>query len=842
MGLFLMKLTKRTIFHLFWLLVSITAAALLAAVASSIYFMPSLPNVNALQHYQLATPLRIYTSDHKLIGEFGEQRRKIVKYDQLPPALVDAFVSAEDQDFFHHNGIDPKGLARAAVELADSGEIRSGGSTITMQVARNYLLTLDQTFARKIREILLSLQMERILSKQQIFELYVNKIYLGQGAYGAAAASEVYFGKPIDKLTLPEAATIAGLPKAPSTLNPIANPERSLIRRNWILLRMRDLGYINNDQYQQAVQAPIHVRSATHHNEVDARYVAEMARQYAVSRFGKQAYTDGYDITTTLSSKDQQDAHDALVNGLLAYDERHGWRGPEKRNIPATIAESQNSADHRGLEEELSASPEVAKTAHQAAERSTTQVKGVSGDVSNWVHVLGNTNNVGPLEPAIVIDSSSRQMRVLNRDGQVITLDWSALRWAARRSGNASAIASRGDMIRIMAHGSGNATRWSLAQVPRAESAIVVLDPQTGAIRALQGGFSFDKSSFNRATQARRQPGSTFKPFIYLSAFENGGMTPATVVNDAPIVQSQNNGKNWRPQNDNYKFTGPTRLRVGLYNSRNLVTIRALNRTGINKTLDMLVNMGFPRDQLPQGLSLALGSASLTPLEMARGYAEIANGGFKVVPWYISKITKGTDTSDNLLKEPAPPVACATCDPDAKTVEIDGRTYPIAQRIADPASIYQVQDLMKDVIRKGTGRRAQALHRTDLAGKTGTSNDRRDAWFSGFNTKLVSTVWVGMDNNTSIGEFGAQAALPIWMQFMGPALKGMPPANQPEPSNIVTKRIDPTTGLLLRDNQPGGIQEIFRDDNLPGYQQPSASPELEDKSGSQGTGSYDSIF
>lgn len=837
-----MKLIKRSIFHLFWLCVSITAAVLLAVVAVSIYFSPSLPDVNGLQHYQLATPLRIYTEDHKLIGEYGEQRRKIVKYDQIPSTLVDAFVSAEDQEFFHHNGIDPKGLARAAVELAGSGEIRSGGSTITMQVARNYLLTLDQTFARKIREILLALQMERILSKQQIFELYVNKIYLGQGAYGAATAAEVYFGKSLDKLTLPEAATIAGLPKAPSTLNPIANPERSLIRRNWILLRMRDLGYIDENQYKEAIQAPIHVRSAHRRNEVEARYVAEMARQYAVSRFGHKAYTDGYSITTTLSSKDQEKAHTALVDGLIAYDERHGWRGVEQKNIAPTLTQAKGDTNHRGLEEELSASPEVAETAHQAAERSSTRIEGIDEDVSNWVNVLRGTPALGPLEPAIVVSSQGQQMRVLRRDGELATIAWSDLRWAARGSSSASRIASRGDMVRIMQRGSGDNTRWRLAQVPTAEAAIVVLDPNNGAIRALQGGFSFSKSSFNRATQARRQPGSTFKPFIYLSALENGGMTPATVVNDAPIVQAQAGGKNWRPENDNMSFNGPTRLRVGLYRSRNLVTIRALNSTGINKTLDMLVNMGFSRSQLPDGLSLALGSASLTPLEMARGYAEIANGGFKVVPWYISKITQGDNTRDNILNEPTPPVACRDCDEGTTSVEIDGRTYPVAERIADPASIYQIQDMMKDVIRRGTGRRALQLGRDDLAGKTGTSNDRRDAWFSGFNSGLVSTVWVGNDNNTSVREFGAQAALPIWMQFMGQALQGVPSQNPPQPSNIVTRRIDPQSGLLLRDGSPGGIPEIFRSDNLPGYQQPSVSPDLEDRSGSQGTGSYDSIF
>lgn len=845
-----MKLIKRTLFHLFWLLIALTAAGLLAVAAAAIYFVPSLPDVNSLQNYQLATPLRVYSQDGKLIGEYGEQRRQIVDFDEVPADLVNAIVAAEDQDFFSHPGIDPRGLARAAMELAASGSIRSGGSTITMQVARNYLLTLDQTFTRKIREILLALQMERILTKEQIFELYVNKIYLGQGAYGVGSAAQIYFNKPLSQLTLPEAATIAGLPKAPSNLNPIANPERSLIRRNWILLRMQQLGYVDNEQYQQAVQAPIQIQRSRTELQLQAQYVAEMARQYAISRFGDRAYTDGYSITTTLDSRTQNQARDALIDGLVAYDARHGWRGPEQSGIPSTLAEAQERTDRRGLEEELAASPEVAQTARQAAERSSTRVEGIEEDVSNWLRVLGSTPNVGPLEPAIVIDVQGQQMRVLRRNGQVETIGWDELRWAApyrsvRARGasptQAAQIAARGDLVRVVANGQGNSERWRLSQTPQIEGAIVVLDPRTGAIRALQGGFSFAKSSFNRATQARRQPGSSFKPFIYLSALEQGNMTPATVINDAPIVQQELSGDVWRPENDTRSFLGPTRLREGLYRSRNLVTIRALQATGLDNTLDMLERMGFNRAQLPNGLSLALGSASLTPLEIARGYAEIANGGFKVLPWYIARITQGEDQT-NLLDEPNPPAACPECDPFDSTVEIDGRTYPIAERVADGASVYMLQDMMRDVIRRGTGRAALSIGRDDLAGKTGTSNDQRDTWFSGFNSALVATVWVGMDDNSSTGEYGAQAALPIWTQFMGQALEGMSPQFLPRPENVVSARIDPQSGRRLRDNDPGGISEIFRADNLPPYQEPSVRPDLENESGSQGTGSYDAIF
>ncbi|OHV10508.1 penicillin-binding protein 1A [Kushneria phosphatilytica] len=842
-----MTFIKRLVFHIFWFLVSLTAGIVMAVAGAAIYFGPGLPDVHQLQHYQLSMPLRVYTADHKLIGEFGAQRRKLVKGQDIPPQMAHALMAAEDANFYDHIGVSPKGLARAALELASSGHIQSGGSTITMQVARNYLLTLDQTFTRKIREILLSLQMEQILDKQQILELYVNKIYLGQGAYGIGAAAETYFDKPVAQLSLPQMATIAGLPKAPSSLNPIANPERSLIRRNWVLLRMHQLGYIDNETYHQAVQAPIGVQH--HHSapEVQAPWVAEMARQFAVERFGDDAYTGNYRVITTINSKLQQDARQALVQGLIEYDTRHGWRGAEKQDIPPGLAEAQDKASHKGLEEELSESPEVAQTARQAAERSKATVSGIEGDVSNWVQVLDRTPQLGPLQPAIVVDAQGKQMQVLLKNDQVVTIDWNGLKWARAWKSpkwrgpapdSAGDIAQRGDMVRVMKESNGD---WRLSQIPEAEGAIVVLDPQTGALRALQGGFSFQRSQYNRATQAQRQPGSNFKPFIYLAALENG-MTPATIINDAPIVQEGvGNQEDWRPENAERSFGGPTRLRVGLYRSLNLVTIRILRSVGLDHTLDFLQRMGFDRDRLPHGLSLALGSANLTPLEVARGYAEIANGGFRVKPWFISEVHKG-DSDDNLLHTPNPPAACRSCDPMDSTVTIDGNTYPVAERIASPESVYLLHSIMRDVIEKGTGHAARALHRSDIVGKTGTTNDQRDAWFSGFNDSLVATVWVGKDSNKTIAEYGSQAALPIWMKFMGPALKGTPEEEPPRPDDIVSVRIDPDTGKRLHDSDSGGITEIFRKDNLPPYQERSVQPELEDESGSQGTGSYDAIF
>ncbi|MCD6009040.1 penicillin-binding protein 1A [Halomonas sp. IOP_31] len=840
-----MKLFRRLLISALWLLLSLSAAGVLAVIGAALYFAPGLPDVRQLQGYELQTPLRIYTRDDKLIGEFGEQRRKPVDFETVPQDMVQAFLAAEDARFFEHFGVDPKGLARAAVELVFSGgDIQSGGSTITMQVARNYLLTLDRTFTRKIREILLSLQMEQILSKQEIFELYVNKIYLGQGAYGIAAAATTYYDKPLAELSLAEKAMIAGLPKAPSALNPLSNPERSLIRRNWILYRMRELGYIDQSAYQRAVKQPITAREQTTRVEVEAPYVAEMARQFAVERFGDTAYTGGYRITTTLDSKLQTDARQALIQGLIDYDRRHGWRGAEQTDIPTSLVEAQDNTQQEGLEEELAESDEIIKTARQAAQSSEVKVAGIDGDVSNWLKVLERTPDLGPLQPAIVVSTDARQMQVLTQQAKLVTLDWNGLKWArdykspkwrGEVPANAAAIAKRGSLVRILETDDG----WRLSQKPGTEGAIVALDPQDGAIRALQGGFSFAASSFNRVTQAQRQAGSIFKPFIYLAALQEGNMTAATVVNDAPVVMSDMGGS-WRPENAEGEFQGPTRLRVGLYESRNLVTIRVLQTLGLDKALRFLERFGFAEDRLPNGLSLALGSASLSPLEMANAYAILANGGFKVSPWYIQRVEK-TGEQQPLL-EYTPQVACRDCSTEADEVGIDGKRYPLAPRVVDPQALYILRDILRDVIERGTGRGALDLERSDIVGKTGTTNDQRDAWFSGFNNQLVATVWVGKDNNESTGEYGSQAALPIWKLFMRQALKGTPEIVPERPAGIVTARIDPDTGRRLQDDQPGGIEEIFRESNLPDYEPQRIDSELEDSSGSQGTGTYEAIF
>ncbi|MWJ27202.1 PBP1A family penicillin-binding protein [Halomonas sp. ZH2S] len=842
-----MKFFRTLIFSLFWLLVSLLGAISLSVVGAALYFSPGLPDVRQLQDFELHTPLRIFTRDGKLIGEFGEERRMPVDFDEIPQNMVNALIAAEDSSYFEHRGVDPRGLMRAAFELVQSGgDIQSGGSTITMQVARNYMLTLDRTFTRKIREILLALQMEQLLSKQEIFELYVNKIFLGNRAYGIAAAAETYYDKPLAELSLAQTAMIAGLPKAPSAFNPLANSERSLIRRNWILFRMRGLGHIDESVYQEVVQEPVSAKRHWTQAEVEAAYVSEMARQYAIERFGDNAYTGGYRIHTTLDSELQPAARLALSRGLLDYDLRHGWRGPEQRDIASSLVEAQEQITTQGLEEELSESPEIRETARQAAERSQTQVEGIDGDVSNWLQVLERTPNYGLLQAAMVVESEGRDMQVMLRGGELHTIDWDGLSWArdylsphsrGAEPASAEAIATRGDLVRVVINEDGSAR---LSQQPDVEGSLVVQDPRTGAILALQGGFDFNASKFNRAVQAQRQSGSIFKPFIYLAALEDGEMNAASVVNDAPVVLQDGSSELWRPVNSSRDFRGPTRLRSALARSRNLVTIRVLQAIGLDHTINYLEGFGFAPGRLPRGLSLALGSANLTPMEMTNAYAILANGGYKVSPWIIERVTRIND--DQLIEQATPHVACPECSEGQETVTIGGRDYPVAPRVADAAAVYILRDMLRDVIEVGTGRAALSLERDDIVGKTGTTNGQRDAWFAGYNSDLVTTVWVGKDNNETIAEYGANAALPVWMDFMGEALEGRPEAVLERPENIVTVRVDPTTGRRLPNDQSGGISEIFHNDHLPEFQQRGISRELEEVSGSQGSGTVESIF
>ncbi|GIX30038.1 MAG: peptidoglycan glycosyltransferase [Porticoccaceae bacterium] len=750
-------------------------AVLAAASAVHLYLSPLLPDAEALRTVRLQTPLRVYSADGRLMAEFGEMRRHPLRYEELPPDLIHAFLAAEDDSFFHHRGVDLAGLLRAAVELVLSGEIRSGGSTITMQVARNFFLSPERSFVRKFSEILLALRIERELSKEEILTLYANKIFLGHRAYGVEAAARVYYGVSARELSLDQMAMIAGLPKAPSRINPLSDPARATARRNWILERMWQLGYIDEARYREAVAR---VDTASYHGptaELEAPWAAEMARQEAIERFGLAAYTDGYVVYTTVDGRLQQAAVAAVRRGLEAYDRRHGYRGPE----------------------------------------------GHVADPADWPRALRETPVVADLEPAIVTAVEPRRLKVLTRDGGELSVEVDEpLRRYLDEDTRSAPIADLGelfrpgDLVRIRREGERTA---ALAQLPQVQGALVALDPRDGAIRALVGGYDYLRSQFNRAVQAERQPGSNFKPFIYARALEKG-LSPATLINDAPIVfRDPALEEAWRPENDSGRFYGPTPLRTALYRSRNVVSVRLLRRIGVEWAIRGLDRFGFDREQLPHNLSLALGTLSATPLQMARGYAVFANGGHRVEPYLVSRVE---DLDGRVLYRAKPPTVCADCgaaDAEPASLEELLAAPPPAPQVVDRRVVFLMDSMLKDVIAKGTGRRARALGRRDLAGKTGTTNGPRDLWFSGYSPHLVATVWVGFDDYRPLGrnEFGASAALPIWMEFMKVALAGLPEVIPPPPPGVVTMRIDPATGQPARPGDPKGVFEYFLAEHAP---------------------------
>ncbi|MBU2709577.1 penicillin-binding protein 1A [Zooshikella harenae] len=765
-----------------------------------LYLSPALPSVESLRDINLQTPLRIYSSDNKLIGEFGEQRRAPIAFEDTPKQMINAFVAAEDNRFFSHNGVDPKGLGRAVAQLLKSGAIQSGGSTITMQVARNFFLSRERVFSRKFNEILLALQIEKELSKGDIIELYMNKIYLGNRAYGIAAAAKVYYGKPIDQLSLAQFAMIAGLPKAPSAYNPIVNPERALERRNWILGRMHFLSFISQDEYDAAVAEPI---TASYHGlkiELKAPYLAEMVRQDMVERFGSHAYTDGYTVYTTVSSKLQNSAQEAIHLGLLEYEQRHGYRGPEKQLPPTEY------------------------------------------DEEAWQKELKQTSTVGNLEPAIVTHVGSDSIDVMMKHGPA-SVSWEGLKWA-RRYRNVNSLGSQpkspaevvnvGDLIRLFKPSGKDI--YELGHIPKVQGALVSLNPTDGAVIAVVGGFDYSHSKFNRAAQAARQVGSNFKPFIYSAGLENG-FTAATTINDAPIVMPDANLKVWRPENAGGKFFGPTRLRKALYLSRNLVSIRLLQAMGVDKAINYVTRFGFDEKKLVPNLSLALGAAEFTPMELATGYAALANGGYQVKPYFISRI----DHLDETVYQATPYKVCKTCPPSPDPSKVadeaellltddDGSSFYPAQQVMDPRVNYIMYTILQDVIKHGTGRRALALKRSDLGGKTGTTNDQKDAWFSGFNADIATSVWVGFDQPKTLGrrEYGGTAALPVWIRFMTEALADKPEHPLPQPDGLVRVRIDPETGMAVAAGTPGAMFEIFLKENAPEYDPSVAMPSIND--------------
>ena len=755
----------------------LSAATLAVCVAAGVYlyFGADLPHPKDLVGQRLHEPLRIYTADHKLIGEFGTERRLPVTFNEIPTTVVNAFVAAEDDRFFSHPGVDYHGILRAAVHLVTTGRKTQGGSTITMQLARNLYLSRDRTYVRKIKEIILALRIESLYSKQQIFQIYANKIYLGERAYGVGAAARVYYQKPLRRLTLAQSAMIAGLPKAPSAYNPIADPPRARERRNYVLDRMHDLGMINDRAYQQARRAPITASRRTRRpdHRYEARYVVEMVRQHMVAKYGDKAYTQGFAVTTTIDSKRQRYANRALRRDLLAYDARHAWHGPEKTLDPATVDDA--GSLHKALQ----------------------------GMVSR-----------GGLVPAVVTAAGADTIRLMTDRFGAVDLARAQVPWLHGKN-RADGLVSRGDVVRLAYTGSRHRGKeWTLAEIPAVQGAIVALDPHTGGVDALVGGFDFALSKFNRAIQARRQPGSSFKPFLYSAALANG-FTAASTINDAPVVYDDPGlDRSWRPNNYSGKIFGPTRLREGLVHSRNLVSIRVLRSIGVNTAIDYISRFGLPRDRMPHDLSLALGSASFSPLQMAAGYAVFANDGFRVDPYFIQQIR---DVRGNVLYQAQPQVACGAisdCPALAAADDPPNNNY-LAPRVITADNAYIVGDMMRDVIKHGTGRGALKLGRADLSGKTGTTNDQIDAWFVGFNADLVTISWVGFDKLKPMGhrETGAHAALPMWIDFMGSALAGRPEAVPPRPGDLVTAQIDPQTGQLALNG--GGIPEIFRPDNVP---------------------------
>ncbi len=783
-----------------WLLLSATTGTVLILASAYLYLSPKLPPVDALRDVQLQTPLRIYSADNQLIGEFGEKRRTPISFEQAPPLFVNAILAAEDDRFYSHHGVDLKGLLRAASQLLATGSIQTGGSTITMQVAKNYFLTHERTFSRKFNEILLALEIEQELSKNEILELYLNKIFLGNRAYGFEAAAQVYYGRSLPDLSLAELAMLAGLPKAPSTYNPIINPDRAKIRRDWILGRMKTLGYIDQTNYQEAMNSPI---TAEYHGSTlsqSAPYIAEMARKEMLSRYGNKAYTAGFRVYTTIDSHLQAAAQQALINGLLAYDQRHGYRGPEQN----VLAENEN--DHQAL----------------------------------WLSVLKKSARPGGLMPAIVSHVHQQAFTALLPDGNEITVEWengikNKRPYITTDSlgpfpKQASDVVAIGDLVRLQQK---TDSTWQLSQLPAAQAALVSLDASNGAILSLVGGFDFNQSKFNRITQATRQPGSNFKPFVYTAALANG-FTPASIINDAPIVfEDASLESTWRPTNDSGKFYGPTRLRYALFKSRNLVSIRLLRSLGISKAIQYAGNFGFDSNQLPSDLSLALGSHSLTPMQIVSGYSALANGGYRVEPFLITRIE---DVNGETTYQATPATVCQLCElnpqqltdaPPEELATIEDileqadtepeLIMPAAKRVIEPRVAYIIDSMMRDVVKKGTGRKARSLGRDDLAGKTGTTNGPTDAWFSGYGGGVVTTTWLGFDKNSLLGrrEFGSSAALPIWIDYMKVALQDREEVVLKQPEGIVTVKIDPTTGLLAQPGQKNAIFEIFREELAP---------------------------
>ena len=789
--------TARLIHFLVGLFIACLALALILALAVPIgfygmamYLAPTLPSTQEIKTANLEMPLQIYSSDDKLIGQYGNRLSLPVTFDEIPEGLTHAFLAAEDATFFQHSGISIKGLGRAVTEVVTDDESQTGGSTITMQVAKNYFLSPERTLNRKLTELFLARKIEDELSKNDILTLYVNKIYLGEGAYGIRAAAKKYYSKSLDNLTVAEMAMLAGLPKAPSKYNPVANPSRALTRRNWIIGRMHELGYITKAQHDEAINAPIGINLYQEKLDMNMPYLAEMTRSALVERYGEQVMNGGWRVRLTVDSEAQKAAEKAILTGLVAYEHRHGWRGPEANGEP-----------------------------------------------------LEKFRRYSNMSPAKVTKVNSRSFEAILQSGESVTVNWTGMSWArkyisADRIGyfpsNASQIVSKNDIVRLIPAANGS---WQLSQIPDVQGSLVSLNPETGAVRALVGGFDFNHSKFNRALQGWRQPGSTIKPLVYTAALEKG-YRPDSIVSDRPIQVGD-----WKPKNSDQRFLGDITLRRGLYLSRNLVSIRLLQAIGISDARNLLDEFGLDKEKLPTTLSLALGTGQATPLQMATAYATFANGGHRIQPYFIDQIY---NYDNKLLFQANPQQACALCfneqlddlnkkliedyeakveeenkalekksdsnlkaenstnstedspvkddsikDSKALDVEVfdaspdsDRLKAPVLQyvraeqapRILKPRVAFEMADILRDVIQRGTAVRAKALGRDDIGGKTGTTNEAKDAWFAGFHPTNATVVWMGFDQPSTLGrrEYGGVAALPVWMDFMKAQLKNTP--------------------------------------------------------------------
>jgi penicillin-binding protein 1A len=749
------------------------SAAFLLIVALFVGFVlvltaRNLPSIDSLADYRPKIPLRVYTADNVLIGEFGPEHRDFVPIAEMPAILKDALLAAEDDRFYSHGGISFVGMLRAVV--ADlHGSLSQGGSTITMQVARNFFLTRDKTFSRKLNEIMLSYQIEDKLTKDQILELYMNQIYLGQRAYGFGTAARVYFGKTVKELTIAEAATLAGLPKAPSAYNPVVNPKRSKQRQQYILRRMRDLGYITSAQYEKAAQEVVHVRSSSSEFATHAEYVAEMVRQTMVAQYKDDAYTSGFNVYTTITKADQDAAYQAVRHQVMAYEQRHGYDGPEAAiELPKDTDEREEAIDE----------------------------------------VLQKHPDSDELQAAVVLAASPKAVRAELASGDIVDIAGDGLHFAAAGLSARAKPQQRirpGSVVRVVQDAK---KRWWISQLPHVSAAFVALDSHTGAYRALVGGFDFGLGEFNHVTSAWRQPGSSMKPFIYSASLEKG-FSPSTIINDAPLVipSTGPGGQIWEPKNDD-QFDGPLSLRTALVKSKNVIAVRVLRAIGVPYAREYVSRFGFDPNRQPANLTMALGTGSTTPLQLAGAYAVFANGGYRLSPYLINKVT---DSRGKVIAQTTP--------------QLPGSGHE-GERVLDPRNAFIMDSLLHDVVRSGTGAAAgQRLHRADIAGKTGTTSDAVDGWFAGYGADVVAVAWMGYDDPKSLGgrEFGATVALPIWIDFMQEALSGKPEAQRPIPNGVSM-----VNGDWMYDEyvEMGAVRSLgFDDPNaVPGVAPPNGDP------------------